>query len=103
MPFDAAANMPGQRVRRKSARLNVGLPVPELQWPTNLFGDSVELPDLMAVRASPPKTTLGKHVVDADGRGVITADAYDLCLPAAAICQAMEASPGSSARQAWAE
>ena len=46
MPFDGAGHKRGYRVRLKSARLNVGLPVPELQWPTNLFRNGVGQRDL---------------------------------------------------------
>ena len=68
MAFDAAAYMRGYRARLKSARLNAGLPAPDLQWPKNLFGNEISPRELMDQSALPATTMIGKQVVGAYGR-----------------------------------
>lgn len=68
MPFDAAAYMRGYRARQKSARLNAGLPVPDLQWPKNYYGNNISPRELMDESALPPTAMIGKQAVGAYGR-----------------------------------
>jgi hypothetical protein len=59
MPFDAAAYMPGHRTRLQIACLNIGLPVPYLEWPENLFGNEINPRNLKVQAAHASKISLG--------------------------------------------
>jgi len=63
MPFDAAEYVRGYRARQKSARLNAGLPAPDLQWPRNLYGNEIDPRELMGESARPPKTIIGSRLL----------------------------------------
>jgi hypothetical protein len=72
MPFDAAAYLPGHRTRLQSARLNIGLPVPNLEWPKNLFGNEINPRNLKVQAAHPSKISLGKHHTGSHSSAVAT-------------------------------
>jgi hypothetical protein len=92
MPLDAAAYMRGYRACEKDAHLNIGLPVPVIDWPKNLFGNEISPRDLTAEDAHGSKINAGK-----DNAGPMAS------VIAAAAFQAAELSPSSLMSRPWVE
>lgn len=55
MPLDAASHIRGCHERPDNARLRVGVPVPDIGWPKDLFANEINQRDLMAKYESPQR------------------------------------------------
>jgi len=67
MLLDAVAYMRGYHVHPSNARLSVGLPVPDIAWPENLFGNEIDQSDLTVEFELPPKSVGTRRMAGPDG------------------------------------